>query len=114
MSNLDDLKLFNIGEAELKLWTFKKQSPPGRPPSMNGHWVAVTPEMASELKDILYDAVNSPTELFEYTHLAQNNEGSLLALPADETHMQLLVDSSANPTQSRKTRNIKTIYNALF
>lgn len=109
MTELADLKNYEVAAAEVTLWTFK-----GTIPQINGHWVETTAPLDAELKAIFSAQLQHYTETLDYSLLAQNNEGSLLSIPADETEVSLIQDAIGQITTGRKTRDIRTLRNAKF
>lgn len=114
MAALDDLKKFNCAEAQIALWTFKKQSTAGEPPQYNGHWIDTTDKMDVELRSILSGFIENVTEVIPFSLLAQNNESSALSILADETHVPSIIEKTSAESAQRKTRSIKTLRNAKF
>lgn len=114
MATLDELNAFNIENSEITLWTFKKQSPKDLPPKFNGHWIDTTDEMDAELRAIVTQQRDTISEAIQYSLLAENNEASVLSISADETHAGLLADQFAAELPAKKTRDVKTIFNAGF
>lgn len=113
MTDLFDLKAFDLNEADLTVWVFKKSQRDGQP-VFNGRWVEVTADLASALRDAVSNAREAITETIDYSILAQNHETSALKLGSDETHMALVEAASANPTQNRKVTKLKEIANSDF
>lgn len=109
MTELTNLKAFNVDEADLTLWTFK-----GTIPSVNGHWIETTDELDHELKNVLKAQLHGLSEELDYSLLAQNNEESVLTLPSDETDVHVISDAIGQVTNGRKTRSVKTLRNAKF
>lgn len=114
MAALEDLKEFNWADAQIALWTFKKQSSAGQPPQYNGHWIDTTDNMDIELRSILSKFINDVTEVIPFSLLAQNNESSALSILVDETHVPSIIEKTAAESAPRKTRSIKTLRNAKF
>ena len=113
MADLADLKGFDLAEADLTVWVFKKSSRDGQP-VFTGHWVQTTDDLAAALMEAVLGAREAITETIEYTILAQNHETSALTLGADETHMALLDAATTNATPNRKVTNLKQITNTDF
>jgi hypothetical protein len=111
---LHKIKAFNLNDAAVTLWTFKKQSPKGLPPQFNGHWVDTTIEMNNELKGIVERQLNEVTEEGEYSLLAQNNEASVLTITEEETHFAILKEQIAAELPRRKVRDKRTLLNCSF
>ena len=109
MVSLADLKAFDVANAELTLWTFK-----GTMPEVNGHWIETTDDLDNEMKAILSAQLQDVVEVIEYGLLAENNEGSALVIPADETLVDVIDEAIAQALPRRKIRNITTLRNARF
>lgn len=114
MPALDELKAFALQHAEVSLWTFRRRSASGRPPSYTGRWVETTPELDTVLKQIVSDERERISEVLEYGLLAQNNESSALVIPAIETHAGLIVDHMAAETADLKVSQLRHIQNSDF
>lgn len=113
MTELVGLKAFDLTEADLTVWVFKKSQRDGQP-VFTGRWVQVTADLASALREAVSNAREAITETIDYSILAQNHETSALTLGSDETHMALVDAASANPTPNRKVTKLKEIANSDF
>ena len=113
MTDLVDLKAFDLTEADLTVWVFKKSQRDVQP-VFTGRWVEVTADLASALREAVSNAREAITEIIDYSILAQNHETSALTLGSDETHMALVDAASASPTQNRKVTKLKEIANSDF
>ncbi|TCQ02113.1 uncharacterized protein DUF4868 [Rhizobium sp. PP-F2F-G36] len=109
MTSLADLKAFDIQNSEVTLWTFK-----GTSPKINGHWIETTDDLDHQLKAIFSNQLGQLTEAQDYTLMAQNNEGSVLSLPADETDIEAVITAIANKHRRRRISDVKTLQNARF
>lgn len=83
-------------------------------PSVNGHWIETTDNLEKGLKGVFTSQLEVISEEKDYTHLAENNEESVLTLPADETNVNIILDAIDEATRGRKTRSVKTLRNAKF
>lgn len=113
MANLVELKAYDLNGADLTVWVYKK-STRGGVPVFNGHWVGITDELAASLREAVSARLADVNEILEYDILAQNNEGSVLTLGADETYIAMVEGQSANPTEGRKVKRLKQIENSAF
>ena len=113
MAELADLKEFDIAEADLTVWVYKKSTRDGLP-VFNGRWVGITDDLAASLRGAVSQALEAVTETIDYDILVQNHEASMLKLGADETHIALVEGQAANPTEVRKVTRLKQIANADF
>lgn len=109
MTQLAGLKAFNVNEADLTLWTFK-----GTVPAVNGHWIETTDELDQELKRVFSAQLLGLSEEMDYSLLAENNEESVLTIPADETDVHVISEAIGQVTNGRRTRSVKTLRNAKF
>lgn len=109
MTELANLQAFDVEDANLTLWTFK-----GTIPTVNGHWIETTDDLDQELKSVFSSQLHEISEELDYGLLAQNNEGSVLTLPADETDVNVISDAIGQITTGRKTKSVKTLRNAKF
>jgi hypothetical protein len=109
MTSLTDLKAFDVLDAEVTLWTFK-----GTTPDINGHWIETTDDLDVELRDIFLKQLQQITESQDYTLMAQNNEGSVLSLPGDETALDSILLAISTRHRRRRTNNVTTLRNAKF
>jgi hypothetical protein len=109
VTDLADLKAFDVAASDLTLWTFK-----GTVPDINGHWIETTDDLDAGLKDIFVTQLQGLSEELDYALLAANNEESVLTLPADETEIHTITEAIGQSTPGRRTRSIKTLRNAKF
>jgi hypothetical protein len=114
MPALDDLKEFDIENATLTLWVFKKSTPSGEPPRFNGHWVETTDDLDAELRSAFLLERDKVEETLDYSLLAQNNEVSVLSISSVETHAGLVVDQAAAETPNKKVTKLKQLQNSAF
>lgn len=111
---LEDIKAFGIADADIALWTFKKQSPKGEPPQYNGHWVDTTADMDEQLRQIVAHQLNNILEEREYGLLTENNEASVLRIALEETHAGLIANEIVGEINKRKVKDVKTLRNCAF
>lgn len=105
---------FRIADSTLTLWLFKKATQRSGPPKYTGRWIDTHDELDTELKNAMTAARERITEVQEYSLLAQNNEGSALAIDALETHAGLIVEQAASELSTRKVRDMEQIRNTDF
>ena len=112
---LNDLMDFDVPNAELSLWIFRKPySPADAAPKFKGRWVETTDELDQALKDTVVANRETITELIEFGLLAQNNEASALTISYDETHAHLMLAEQAGEEDDRRARQIEDIQNTVF
>lgn len=107
---LQKFKEFNIAEASLSLWVFKKSA--SQNANFTAHAVVVTNALASILKEIVTTTLARYTEVEPYTLLAQPNEVSCLCLEADETIFPELQELIDFPVEEHLIENLKQIENS--
>jgi hypothetical protein len=107
---LNQCRNFDISNASLSLWVFKKSL------SQNANFIArsvvVTDALKQVLKEIISTTINRRTEVEQYSLLAQPNEVGCLCLEADETifpELQVLIDL---PVEENLIDNIKQMENS--
>jgi hypothetical protein len=115
MPALADLKAFNLEAATVLLWAFKGPTgPSGSPPTYTGRWIETTDAVDRVLKEIVEAERGRLEETMEYGLLAQNNEGNALTIPAEETHVGLLVGAVAAETDAKRVRRPDELSNCRF
>jgi hypothetical protein len=110
---LETLHSFDLAQADLTVWAFKKSVREQRP-VFNGRWVDTTPGLDAALRAALQARRAEVTETMEYGLLAQNNEGSAMTIGLEETFAPVIVDQAGDPTAKRKVKDLKQIANAAF
>ena len=115
MAALDRFREFRLEEASVNLWAFKGPSGSSdEPPRYSGHWVDTMDEVDDRLRQIVQGARQRITEVIEYDLLAQNNEGSALTVPVNETHADLLIERACAETDDRRVVNLAQLRNSSF
>ncbi len=105
---LKELQGFDIDNATLSLWVFRKRIVKSNP-VFTGKWVSVVPELKAEILEFTSSEVNRYTEAIDYSLLAQNNESSLMLIGTGETSAVSVVSLSADQTQNKKIKGIKDL-----
>nr|WP_100548268.1 MULTISPECIES: Kiwa anti-phage protein KwaB-like domain-containing protein [unclassified Pseudomonas] len=115
MAEIEDLHNFDIQNAQVNLWVFKK-STSGQPPQLkfNAHWVSLSENVIAKLKETATQCRLAMTETIEYGLLAQNNEGSALRVPLIETHADKIIAESLDQTPAKRVAEMKKMQNAAF
>ena len=113
MADLAALKAFNLTEADLTVWVFKRSTREDVP-VFTGRWIGITDKLDAALRSAVGNATEAITETISYDILAQNNESSALTLDTDETHIALIKAQASNPTPARKVNQLKQVSNADF
>lgn len=113
MQTLDDLQAFDINNASVILWIFKKSYRDGQD-HYTGRWISLTAELSSQIKFTATQTIESRTELLSYDLLAQNNEQSFLAIERDETYASEIIEKSAAELPGKRIKKLKELENAAF
>lgn len=109
------LQAFDIANAEVKIWTFKKSMHTGVPaPTYTGYWVDTSEALQTALREAVVAQRARITEIHDYGLLAQNNEASALSIKLDETHGALVVEKTGDEIVARKVTDLKKINNSDF
>lgn len=112
MPALPALHAFDLANALVSLWTFRKSKPAGASaPTYTGHWVEIGANLAAAVRQAIEDARAQVTEEAEYDLLAQNNEASVLTIPLIATHADRIVAAAMDEVQPRKARRLKDLQN---
>lgn len=114
MSIIDELRAFEVPEASLSLWVFKKSAGVDHVPSFNGRWVETTDELEVAVKEVVSNERSLIEEVQEYSLLAQNNEGSALSIGTLETNAGLVVHEAAAETAQRQAALLRHLQNSSF
>lgn len=110
MAAVDVIRATDFDDAEVTLWLFKKSYPAGEPhPRFTGRWVETTDQVDDALKGILAVQRDRIEEVEDYGLLAQNNEGSALAIQADETHAGLITDQVGEELPNKRADTLKKV-----
>jgi hypothetical protein len=115
MAVLKAFKSFNVEGATVTLWLFRKtQRPVGQPPGYVGRWVDTHEELEAKLKEAVIAERDRITETQDYSRLAQNNEGSALAIDALVTNAGLITHQAAAEVSARRVKTMKEIQSTNF
>lgn len=110
---LKKLQDFDIENATLSLWVFRKRIVESNP-VYTGKWVSVVPELKTEISAFISSERSQYTETVDYSLLAQNNESSLMLIGTGETSAVSVIALSADQTVNKKIKNIKELANSDF
>lgn len=115
MPALQDLHSFNIEQANINFWIFRRYTKGNPPePKYTGKWVSLDNDLKSALKSTAMAFRASLTETFEYGLLAENNQSSALTIPQDETHAAKFVAESQDQTPAKRISEMDELANAEF
>ncbi|MDD2131391.1 DUF4868 domain-containing protein [Pseudomonas sp. 17391] len=115
MAVLQDLHDFDLQEATVNFWIFKrytKGTPPE--PKYTGKWVSLDNDLKLALKSTATAFKSALTETLEYGLLAENNQSSALTIPQDETHAAKFVAESHDQTPAKRISKMEELANAEF
>jgi hypothetical protein len=108
---LSSIKNFNVTDASLTLWTFKKSA--GKSGPFKAFATATTDELMAELKRIVTDTLARYQEVEDYQLLAQPNEVGCLYLEGDETTFPQLQDQIDLPPEEHLITSVKQLENSV-
>ncbi len=115
MTALQDLKNFDLANAQVHLWTVKGPNGPGtKSPTYSGHWVETILSVDQALKDAFAANLARIEEVLDYSLLVQNNEASALHIQVDETHSGILIAEIAAEIPEKKARKVSQLQNSKF
>lgn len=101
---LAKLRGFDLANAELSVWTFKKSN--SRHSRFRASAVVTTPGLATELRRLAIRWTERCTEVENYGLLASVNDNSCLHLEADETIFPVLQDLVSRPPEEHLIENV--------
>lgn len=113
MSVLNKFHDFDIENAEIFIWIFKK-STKEKQINFTGRWVQIDNGLRSVIKENLINFRKKISEVHEYGLLTENNEVSVLSVDTIDTLADSLIKESDSPSPSKKIENLKNIKNAKF
>ncbi len=114
MTSLTNLTDFDIEDAELSLWVFKKSTLVGKPPRFTGRYLDTTEELELALKQAVLEERERITEVHSYGLLSENNESSALSIGLVETYGHLVVEQAAAESIKKKADSLKKVQNSDF
>ncbi len=114
MAAIDDLQNIVFEDAELTLWVFKKPYFKDGNARFSGSWVETKDGVDEALTEVLVNQRARIEEVEPYGLLAQNNEGSALSIPVDETHAGLVLSLAEEPADTKRAKSIKKLRPAEF
>lgn len=104
---------FNIADANISVWLFRK-SGPANAPVFTGRWVPTDDELRGALRESITQARATIEEAEPYGLLATIEEGQSLTIGTDETHAGLVVGAAVAELPQRRAQNVGHIQNTDF
>lgn len=114
MNVLTEFQNFNVSDAELSLWVFKKTVARGEPPRFTGRFVNTTDDLDEKLKEVISSERGRIEELQEYGLLTENNFNLALSINTNETYGELIIDQVKGDTGQKKVDSLDKVQNSVF
>jgi hypothetical protein len=108
------LQTFDIADATVQVWLFKKSARPEGGTRFTGRWTETDAELDQALKQAVIDKRGGITETSPYSLLAATNDGIALQIDALETHANAITAEAADPLPGRKVTKLKEVQNTKF
>jgi hypothetical protein len=108
------LRDFEVANATVQVWLYKKSTIPDRGIRFTGRWIDTDVNLDQALKQAIADKRDSILEVNAYSLLAATNDGIALQIDALETHAAAITAEAANPVLGRKVTKLKEVQNTTF
>lgn len=108
------LQDFDIGNAIVQVWLYKKWTSSSDGIRFNGRWIGTDTELDEALKHAISNKRENIHDVTGYSLLAAANDGIALRIDALETHAGAITAAAANPTPQRKVTKLKDVQNTSF
>ncbi len=108
------LKEFDIANATVQVWLYKKPVQPEGGIRVVGRWIDTDTDLDQALKQAVANKRDSILEVNSYSLLAATNDGIALQIDALETHAGAITAEAANPLPGRKVTKLKEVQNTKF
>lgn len=105
---------FDIANAVVTVWLYKKSAGVGGIPRYTGRWIDTDQELEEALRNAIAAKRASILELQEYGLLANPEDGQALRLGTIETYAQLIVEQTAAELATKKATTLKQVQNTDF
>lgn len=105
---------FDIANAVVTVWLYKKSAGVGGIPRYTGRWIDTDQELDQALRSAVAAKRASILELQEYGLLANPEDGQALRLGTIETYAQLIVEQTAAELAAKKATTLKQVQNTDF
>lgn len=110
--DLEVFKSFDIGQATVSLWVFKKRSVTGDMNPFTAVSVLMSDTLRVQLKELVHGYQKSHTTSEEYSLLAQCAEGTFLSVPFANTLFSSLQTLADQPCEEHLVKHVKQLNNA--
>src|ERR1700727_836549 len=100
------LQDFDIANATVQVWLYKKSVQPEGGIRFTGRWIDTDGDLDQALKQAVVDKRASILEVNTYSVLAATNDGIALQIDALETHAGAITAEAANPVPGRKVTKL--------
>lgn len=104
---------FNIADAAISVWLFRK-SGLSNAPVFTGRWVPTDDALRGALRESIDQSRAEIEEAEPYGLLATIEKGQALTIGTDETHAGLIVDAGAAELPHRRAQNVGHMQNTDF
>jgi len=108
------LQDFDIANATVQVWLYRKSVQPEGGIRFAGRWIDTDAELDQALRQAVVDKRDSILEVNTYSLLAATNDGIALQIDALETHAGAITAEAANPVPGRKVTKLKEVQNTKF
>jgi hypothetical protein len=108
------LQDFDIANATVQVWLYKKSVQPEGGIRFTGRWIDTDAELDQALRQAVADKRDSILEVNAYSLLAATNDGIALQIDALETHAGAITAEAANPVLGRKVTKLREVQNTKF
>jgi hypothetical protein len=105
---------FDIANATVQVWLFKKSTRDDGNIHFTGRWIDTDDALDEALKQSIAGKRASILEVNDYTLLAAAQDGIALQIDALETHAGAIIAAAANPVPVRKVNKLKHVQNTKF
>jgi hypothetical protein len=91
------LQDFDVANATVQVWLYKKSTQPEGGIRFTGRWIDTGAELDRALRQAVAEKRDSILEVTTYSLLAATNDGIALQIDALETHAGAITAEAANP-----------------
>lgn len=105
---------FDVADATVEVWLFKKSTAADGTLRFTGRWIETDDALDQALRDAISIKRQAIADMAPYTLLAATSDGLALHIDSLETHGTLIAANSADPVPQRKVRKLKDVQNTDF